>query len=458
MPATDVFTISALLDLIEGRTTTDLWVDGGGGRTWADFGLLVRATHAACSAAGVRCGEIVVTPGESELETLAWLFGAALAGAVVAPLRQERHPEVENWRQHVAPAWIVRGDKLQRLESGAHSAHAAALLAPLVATQRAGLVLATGGTTGKPKLVLHDFDVLLREIAVGQSPHPRRLLPLMRFDHIGGLDMAWRAMARGHVLVKPPSDLSPAAVVAAVERYGVEVLPATPSWLSLLLASEALDGHRLSSLRAVPYGAEPMPAGLLARLRGALPHVVFAQRFGTSETGALPVTSTGDGLLLDQPGYRWKIVDGELWILSPSRALGYLGGEQGGMGDDGWYRTGDLAEQLPDGALRVLGRREEMINVGGEKVLPTEVEGVLLLHPSVADCRVYPEPNALLGQVVAAELVWRGPVSDLLAVKRDLHAFASKTLPRHKLPAVLKLVAEVDTTRNMKKSRLPISK
>ena len=239
-------------------------------------------------------------------------------------------------------------------------------------------------------------------------------------------------------------------------RHLVEVMPATPSFLNLLLAAEVHRTHALGSLRIVPYGAEPMPAGLLARLRSALPKVDFVQRFGTSETGALPVTGSGAGLQLgdDSAGFQWKIVEDELWVRSPAQALGYLAGEAGGLGRDGWFRTGDLAERLPDGSLRVLGRREELINVGGEKVLPAEVEGVLHAHPHVADCRVFAERNALLGQVVAAEVVWRGPETDPVAVKRALHEFAGGRLPRHKLPTSVRLVAAITATRNLKKSRV----
>jgi acyl-CoA synthetase (AMP-forming)/AMP-acid ligase II len=283
----------------------------------------------------------------------------------------------------------------------------------------------------------------------------RRTLPLMRFDHIGGLDMAWRALAGRQILVAPPAELTPEAVAATIARHRVEIMPATPSFLNLLLMAEVHRTHDLGSLRIVPYGAEPMPAGLLERLRAALPQVEFVQRFGTSETGALPVRNVGAGLVLreDQAGFAWKIVDDELWVQSPARALGYLSGNAHGFDVSGWFRTGDLAERLPDGTVRVLGRREELINVGGEKVLPGEVEDMLLTHPLVADCRVGAEPNAVLGQVVAAEIVWRGPERDAVVVKRLLHDFASGLIARQKLPTVVRLVEALDATRNLKKLR-----
>ena len=343
-----------------------------------------------------------------------------------------------------------------RYPAAARAAAAAELFARLRARGHPGLILATGGTTGAAKLVLHDLAVLLATVPV-RLRKARRILPLMRFDHIGGLDIAWRALAAGHVLVGPPPAITPEAVAATIERHAVEVLVATPSFLNLMLAADVHHRHTLGSLRTVPYGAEPMPAGLLEQLRLAWPQVRFVQRFGTSETGALPVAEAGDGLVLaaTDAGFAWKLVEGEIWVRSPSCALGYLSGENGGFAADGWFRTGDLAERLPDGSVRIVGRREELINVGGEKVVPAEVEDVLHAHPHVADCRVYPERNALLGQVVAAELVWRGPETDPVAVKRALHEFAAGRLARHKLPATVRLVDVLATTDNLKKRRTP---
>ena len=117
------------------------------------------------------------------------------------------------------------------------------------------------------------------------------------------------------------------------------------------------------------------------------------------------------------------------------------------------FKTGDIAEQLANGSVKVFGRKKELINVGGEKVLPAEVERVLLAHPSVADCRVRAEKNALAGQIVAADVVWCGEERDPIRVKRSLHEFARNALSRHKLPAVVRLVPAIEYTHNMKKAR-----
>ncbi|HTQ32072.1 MAG TPA: fatty acid--CoA ligase family protein [Opitutaceae bacterium] len=447
--------VEAIIALARERADAEVWRDDAGARSWREFGAAAEAAQRQCLEAGATPGSVIVGPGEATFESLAWLFGAAATGAVVAPLRRERAGEIPGWKKFIEVGWQVADGRIARVGEGTAAPAAARLLARLCERNHPGLILATGGTTGTPKLVLHDLTALLATVPV-KAGRPRRTLPLMRFDHIGGLDMAWRALAGGQVLVTPPAELTPEAVAAAIARHQVEVMPATPSFLNLLLMSEAGRTHDLSSLRIVPYGAEPMPAGLLERLRAALPHVDFVQRFGTSETGALPVRHRGDGLVLreDREGFAWKIVDGELWIQSPARALGYLSGPAGGLEEPDWFRTGDLAEQRPDGTVRVLGRREELINVGGEKVLPGEVENALLAHPLVADCRVRAEPNAVLGQIVAAEIVWRGPERDAVAVKRVLHGFAAGLIARQKLPAVVRLVEAIQATRNLKKARV----
>jgi acyl-CoA synthetase (AMP-forming)/AMP-acid ligase II len=447
--------VENIVPLARQRAGYELWLDDFGARSWPKFGAAVETARRQCMEAGVSPGSVVVTPGEASFESLPWMFGAAAAGAVVAPLRQERAGEIQAWKKFIEIGWHVQNGRLVRVGEGTASAMAAPLFEQLRARNHPGLILATGGTTGTPKLVLHDLTALLATVPV-RTGRARRTLPLMRFDHIGGLDMAWRALAGRQILVAPPAELTPETVAATIARHRVEVMPATPSFLNLLLMAEVHRTHDLGSLRIVPHGAEPMPAGLLERLRAALPQVEFVQRFGTSETGALPVRNVGDGLVLreEQSGFAWKIVDDELWVQSPARALGYLSGNASGFDPSGWFRTGDLAERLPNGTVRVLGRREQLINVGGEKVLPGEVESVLLTHPMVADCRVGPEPNAVLGQVVAAEIVWRGPERDAVTVKRLLHGFAAGLIARQKLPTVVRLVEALDSTRNLKKSRV----
>jgi acyl-CoA synthetase (AMP-forming)/AMP-acid ligase II len=428
------------------RASRELWVDDAATRTWTDFDGKLEAARRTCSQRGVEPGAVVLIRAEESLDFLAWVFAAASLGAVVAPHRTASEGGYPTWSQGCRIDWRVDGDGLARVNEGTMSPVSLRLIGELRARGNPGLILATGGTTGTPKVLLHDLDSLLA-VAPVKAGRPWRTLPLMRFDHIGGLDMAWRALAGGHVLVAPPKEITMAAVGATIERHRVEVLPATPSFLNLMLMADIHRTRDLSSLRIVPYGAELMPAGLLRRLRAALPWVEFVQRFGTSETGALPVRavagSEGMSLSKDRSDFSWKIVDGELWLCSPSRALGYLVGDSGGLDQAGWFRTGDLAEQLPDGGIRILGRRQDLINVGGEKVLPCEVEAVLLELPEIADCLVCAEPNAITGQVVCAQVVL-APGTDPTTIRGLVRGFCRDRLAAHKVP--MKVIV-MDRTR-----------
>jgi acyl-CoA synthetase (AMP-forming)/AMP-acid ligase II len=232
---------------------------------------------------------------------------------------------------------------------------------------------------------------------------------------------------------------------------------APPSSLNLLLMSGVLEAGAFGTVRLVAHGAEPMPAPLRERLRRALPGAGFQERFGTSETGAVRVRDRGTGggeFRIEDPGVEWRIEEGELVLRSPSRALGYLNADGGGRFlADGWYRTGDVVENLGEGWLRLVGRRSDVINVGGEKVFPATVERVLLEHPDVVDCAAHGVSNAVLGQVVGVDIVWRQRGATAMEVKRALESFAAGRLQRAERPVQVRIVEAVARTESGKVTR-----
>lgn len=333
-----------------------------------------------------------------------------------------------------------------------HNPQRKTLIAGLREAGRAGLILFSSGTAGRPKGMLHDLDRLVANYRPGK-PKDLRIVAFMGIDHIGGLDILFRALASQSALVIP-RERSPEAICQLIEEQRVNVLPATPSFLNLMLLSEAYRERDLSSLKIIGFGAERMPSSVLGRLREVFPEVQLQQKFGTSETNAVRTVSKAsdpEWMRIEDASVEWRIVEDELWIRTPSRILGYLNEESDRLAEDGWYRTGDLVEQDGEGFFRIVGRRESMINVGGEKVLPGEVEAVLREIEGVMDCRVFGEPNAILGQAVAAEVVCAAGGVDERAFVREVRRQCRKRLAPYKVPVTIRVVKEIAVNERFKR-------
>jgi acyl-CoA synthetase (AMP-forming)/AMP-acid ligase II len=196
-----------------------------------------------------------------------------------------------------------------------------------------------------------------------------------------------------------------------------------------------------------------MPPSTLSAIRDALPWVRFKQTYGLSELGILPTQSRDSGsvwLRLGTTGFEHKIIDGVLWIRSPSAMLGYLNAPSP-FDSDGWFNTQDLVET--DGEyIRVLGRRSELINVAGEKVHPTEIENVLLQLENVKDVTVYGKSNPITGQIVAAKITPVVPEPPD-ALRQRVRQFCQTRLERYKTPAVIDIMVEDHHGARFKKSR-----
>ena len=387
--------------------------------------------------------------GEHGPASTAWLLALAEAGHFVAPLsgNPAEHPAK---LALINAQWIVVADAMEaKLLPRVDEPSTHPLFTRLRQQGAPGLVLFSSGTSGAPKAMVHDFGKLLASY-VGRHESDLPILALLGFDHIGGLNTLFNALAAGSLLVVPASR-APAEVAAAIARHRVAVLPASPTFLNLLLAAEVT--AELASLRVITYGTEPMPESLLLRLKSAFPRVRFIQTFGTSETGITRTASPEAGstfLRFEDPELEWKVIDDELWLRSRTQIAGYLNASNARFTADGWFRTGDKVEQGPNGTLRILGRMGEMINVGGEKLMPAEVESVVLSVPGVTDCRVRGEAHPLTGQTVAVDVV--SFVTDQEALRSSIRATCRERLARHKIPTRVTFVPSVSGER-MKKVR-----
>jgi acyl-CoA synthetase (AMP-forming)/AMP-acid ligase II len=377
-----------------------LMIDGTAVTTYAQFGARIARFSEQLAGSGVQAGTTVVLHGSGLVGDWAALVAMWQAGCVVLP--ESRRIATPSWAEWLAE---VQGDGQLRLVVQCPTCPRCPLLQRLQDGGQPGLLLWSGGTTGAPRIVVHDAIRFLGGYTLTERG-PQNLLSLYQWDHIAGIDAQFQAMMRGATLVRA-ADSSPQAIADALVRHRVHVMPATPSMLQFLLVSGALDGVALPDLHTVVHGAEPMPSALRARWQAQFPASRLMQRFGTTELHALPVeqdpVDAGCLLLQKVPGWDWAVRDGELWVRSPRPMLGYL--ETGVVESaDGWYATGDRAELTERGSVRVLGRLQSFINVGGNKVFPEAVEALLLELPGVQDAQVHAVPHALTGQAVCATL------------------------------------------------------
>lgn len=313
-----------------------------------------------------------------------------------------------------------------------------------------GLILFSSGSTGQSKGIVHDFGRLFEKFHA-QRP-ALRTISFLLFDHIGGINTLLHTLSNGGTLVTV-GQRDPDSVCALIERYRIELLPTSPTFLNLVLLSEAHTRHDLSSLKLITYGTEPMPASTLQRLHCLLPMVRLSQTYGLSEVGILRAKSESSESLLVKlggEGVETKVVDGLLWIRTHSAMLGYLNAPSP-FDAEGWFNTGDEVEVCGE-YYRILGRRSELINVGGEKVYPAEVESVLLAAPNVADATVRGEPNPITGQMVVAEVALHA-AEDPVLLRQRLRAFCRERLQPYKVPAKIAVSTGPNVGARFKKMR-----
>ncbi len=381
---------------------------------------------------GVGRGQVVALQADFSPATVALMLALVERATILVPLAQSGVARPEELLRIAEVQTVVTVDERDEC----HIEHrvtrvANPLTRELIDSGRPGLVLFTSGSTGTSKAALHDVATLLEKFEVRR--HRLTVMTFLLLDHIGGINTLFYALSNGGTVVSIRSR-DPEAVCAAVERHQVELLPTTPTFLNLLLISEAYRRHDLSSLRRISYGTEVMPESTLRRLHEVLPGVDLLQTYGLTEVGILRSKSkTPDSLYVKVggEGFETKVVDGMLFVRARSAMLGYLNAPSP-FDSEGWLNTEDAVEVEGD-HIRILGRRSEIINVGGQKVYPAEVENVLLEMDNVRDVEVHGEPNPIAGNIVTARITLVTP-EDRDAVKKRARAFCRERLEPFKVP------------------------
>jgi acyl-CoA synthetase (AMP-forming)/AMP-acid ligase II len=400
-------------------------------------------------------GNIVAIVSDYNFESVALFFALYQNRNIIVPITTKTVSEINDRLSVAVCNYVisVKDNEIQINKREEFIEHHS-LIVRLQSEGNAGLILFSSGSTGIPKAMIHNLNNLIDSYQNKKGKKSVFLIFLM-FDHIGGLNTMLNCVAMGITMVFP-ADRNPDHVCRLIEKYKVNVLPASPTFLNLILISESHLRYDLSSLKMITYGTEPMPESLLIKLKEVFRNIKFLQTFGTSETGITATSSKSSNstyLKFNDPNTDYKIVDDELWLRSKTQILGYLNSSmEERFTEDGWFKTGDLVEQTEGGYMKIVGRNKELINVGGEKVLPSEVESVLFQMPDVKDCIVYGEQNPITGQMVVAKILFSRDIK-LLEAKKSVVSFCSGKLDKYKIPAKVILMTESEFSDRFKKKR-----
>jgi long-chain acyl-CoA synthetase len=403
------------------------------------------------SESSIRGGQVVTLESDFSPSAVALMLALIERACILVPLTasvESSKPEFREIAQ--AEGQIIIDDKDEALiqDLGRKADHP--LLKGLQECQHPGLIVFSSGSTGKHKAVVHDFTKLLDKFKVPRQA--KRMLSFLLFDHLGGINTMLYVLSNGGTLVTIQAR-DPDHVCEAIERYAVQVLPTSPTFINLLMLSQAYTRHDLSSLELVSYGTESMPESTLRRFHELFPGVRLQQTYGLSELGVLRSKSKSSDSLwvkIGGEGFETRVVDGLLEIKAHSAMLGYLNAPSP-LTPDGWFKTGDAVET--DGEYMLIkGRVSDIINVGGEKVYPAEVESVLMQLDNVRDVVVTGEANPITGQIVAAYFNLVTP-EDVSRLRKRVREFCRGRLPRCKIPARIEIVTDEQYSSRYKKIR-----
>ncbi|MGH9075569.1 MAG: class I adenylate-forming enzyme family protein, partial [Acidimicrobiales bacterium] len=458
-----------------------------GGETLT-FGQLNRRANqvaALLTRRGLRRGDRLVTWSATALDLVPVFAAAAKLGVVFAPANAALSiDEAASVIAPARPALIVAGDGrpgdgtelagrlgaqvlgVSELTGLAATEEDVEPGAPQPSEHDPHVIFFTSGSSGRPKgaVLTHRVNFL--------RTHPGALLerrgPMVSpypLFHMGAWTIALQQwQGRDAVILLPSADA--ASICEAVVGHRAERLNCIPAVWRRVLDHLATPGGRdldMSSVRFADTGTSATPPALLAAIDEAFPRAVVRVFYGSTEAGS--VCSLDHRDLYRKPGScgvpapscQVRVDEGgELWVRGPLVFDGYFEDDEATAAalDDGWYRTGDLAEVDGEGYLSIVGRAGDVLRTGGETVAPAEVEAVLAEHPDLADVAVVGWPDAQWGEVVCAVVVGR-PGHPVPTVD-DLRAHCGSRLAAFKQPRRLAVVESIPRTPSTHQVRRPL--
>lgn len=317
-------------------------------------------------------------------------------------------------------------------------------------------ILATSGTTGTPKLIKHSTASLTRTCKADPQRGKDYVWGLV-YDpfRFAGLQVVLQALASGSKLVMCHDSTSISQQATVFRENGVNALSATPTYWRKLLMSGVLKGH---SFKQITLGGEPADQSVLNALKAAFPTSRIVHIYASTEAGV--GFSVNDGKVGFPVEYlengvgkiKLRISEEGTLQIKPESYTPSTSDDISLADSDGFVDTGDLVE-VRNGRVLFLGRDSGAINVGGNKVIPEEVESVIRSVAGVGEVIVKPKNSGVMGQLVTAEVLPDSQDYDRKELKESIMRTCREQLERFKIPALIRFVESIDYTPTGKINR-----
>jgi len=432
--------IETILERMRDKESASALYWNGREFTYHEFFNMIERWEAILIERGISKGVVCGFVGEYSPQVCALIFALMKAKAILVPFTTSIEHELPEFIKIAGVTILFRFDQDDNWTyETCGSLVQNQLVESFLERDVPGLIVFTSGSTGKPKGILQDCERVMHKF-VEERPGWRTLLFLM-LDHFGGFNTLLSTFAYGGTAVCLP-DRSSVSVCRVIQQSQATLLPTTPTFINLLIASRCYMDFDLSSVKLITYGTEVMPSSTLEKVRGIFPNAKIKQTYGLSELGVLRSKSESDDSVwvkIGGDGFETKIVDNILWVRSEANMVGYLNAPNP-FDEEGWMCTGDHVEVRGD-YMHIQGRKSEMINVGGQKVFPSEIENILLKAENIQDVTIVGVPHPVMGNVVKAKITLHEPEEQFQLAER-LRKYCIERMARYKVPVKYEIVRE----------------
>ena len=313
-------------------------------------------------------------------------------------------------------------------------------LASVIIKSQSTLTLFTSGTTGQPKKIKHSLQNLLRNIKINENQ--KNLVWGFAYNptHMAGLQVFLQAIVNGNSLVNIFNN-SRVEIFEKIKKYSITNISATPTFYRLLLPIE----ETYPTVKRITLGGEKSDEKLLDNIQKLFPEAKINNVYASTEAGAIFSAHREFFKIKSHLENLIKVVENELYL---HQSLLGKSDELDEIKD--FYATGDLIEWIDENQkiFKFVSRKNEHINVGGYKVNPNEVEEVLLQNSKIKNAKVFGKPNAILGNILSAEIV---VFENQELEEAEIRNYLEDKLQNYKIPRRISFVEEIGLTRTGKK-------